>query len=141
MITDAQQYFSSSQALTATAASTNLIDLNVAGDLFPGEPLDVQINVNVAADFTTGDETYAFSLETDDNAAFSSPLTILSKTVAAGSLTLGSKVMLPIPNTAERYLRVKYTLGGTTPSVTTTAFLTPREAIDQQTRYPRAYSA
>ena len=44
MILDAQNQFSSAQALTATADSTNVIDLGVAREIGVGEPMCVLIN-------------------------------------------------------------------------------------------------
>lgn len=126
MILDKQLQFSDSQALTATAVATNVIDLGAARDIFSGEPMCVIMNVEVAADFTSANETYAFGIETDDNASLSSPTVLSSVTLAASVLTLKSVHIIPIPvATMERYLGFRYTLGGTTPTVTVSAHLIP----------------
>jgi hypothetical protein len=127
MYVDAQLLFSDAQAVTTDAASTNLIDLGVARNLFDGEPLCVVITVDVAADATTGDETYEFQIETDDNSSFSSATDLIAHTIAPAALSLGSVHVLPIPVGAavERYLRLNYNTSGTTPTVTVTAFLQP----------------
>lgn len=135
MILDAQQQFSDAQALTATADSTNYIDFGVDRDMGKGEPLAVVITVDTAADSTTGDETYAFAIETDDNTSFSSATTLVSRTIAAASLTAGSRHVIPLGYTNERYAQLVYTLGGTTPSVTVTAFLQPMSMIDSNDVY------
>ena len=84
MILDAQNQFSSAQALTATADSTNVIDLGVAREIGVGEPMCVLINLTVAADDGNGDETYVVELETDDNAAMSSSVILGSATILMG---------------------------------------------------------
>ena len=140
MILDSLLKFSDAQALTATADSTNVIDLSNDRDIGIGEPMGIVITVGVTADITTGDETYQFQLETDDNAAMSSSTIIGDVTVAAASLTAGDKVVIPLGHSNERYLQVLYTLGGTTPSVTVDAFLQPLSMIDGTVTYASGYS-
>ena len=53
MILDNQLVLSDAQALTATAASTNVLDLKAAGLYGNGEPLALVVWVDVAADGTT----------------------------------------------------------------------------------------
>lgn len=135
MFLDSQLQFSNAQALTATADSTNVVDLGVDQDIGIGKAMAVVITVGVAADFTTTDETYQFQVETDDNAAMTSSTIIGDQTVAAANLTVGDKVVIPIGFSNERYLQVVYTLGGTTPSVTVDAYLQPLTEIDGYTNY------
>ncbi len=63
MIRDAHNLFSDSQAVTADATGTNVIDLSVSNPLGVGEPMCVLFSVEVAADQTTGDEDYEFEVE------------------------------------------------------------------------------
>ena len=57
--------FSSAQALTATADSTNVVDLTQsARQIGAGQPMWVHFNVTVAADVANGDETYQFNIAT-----------------------------------------------------------------------------
>ena len=140
MILDSLLRFSAAQALTATADSTNVIDLSNDRDIGIGEPVGIVITVGVTADITTGDETYQFQLETDDNAAMTSSTIIGDVTVAAAALTAGDKVVIPLGHSNERYLQVVYTLGGTTPSVTVDAFLQPLSMIDGYVTYASGYS-
>lgn len=140
MILDAQLLFSDAQALTGTAASTNLIDLGVDRDIGSGQPLAVCIDVDVAADTTSGNETYQFDLETDDNSGFSSAVVLARRIIDKASLTAGTKWVMGLPNDNERYLRLNYTLGGTTPAITVTAYLIGREDIDKQANYASGFS-
>lgn len=115
--------FSDSQALTATAVSTNVVDLTTDRDIGPGSPIWWVVNVEVALDGTTGDETYVVTLQTDDNAAFSSATTIATITMTRGD-AVGKRYFVGIPSENERYLRVNYTLGGTTPTGTVSSWIT-----------------
>ena len=135
MYIDSLYEFSRAQALSASGASTNVIDLSSDRDIGPGRPLWVVIAVQVAADNTTGDETYSIALQTDDNAAFSSPTTIATVAPAAASLPAGARLVIGMPFANERYLRLNYTLGGTTPSITLNAFLTDQDPSSWQA-YP-----
>lgn len=155
MILDAQTQFSDSQALTATALSTNVYDLKVSGALGTGEAMAVVINIEVAADQTTGDEDYTFAVEFGSDAAMTTDLQeVAVRTYESGTptapaqnadlLVSGYKVVLPIPpsglDDVNRYLAVRYTLAGTSPSVTVSAYLTPQSAIDNYAAYANGYT-
>lgn len=138
MFIDSQLQFSSAQALTSTAASTNIVDLGVARNIQDGEAMTILVVPTVAADITTGDETYEFDVETATDAAFTSPVVVSKTTVAAALLTVGAKpIALPIPIgfAVLRYIRVKYVLGGTTPSLTASAYLEPSNLVEKRTIY------
>lgn len=131
MYVDAQMLLSDAQALTATAFSTNTIDLasmTPQRDPGVGEPLEVNIQVDVAADFTTGDETYTFQFVQSANANLSSPDILVQEVVLASALTAGAGFTIAIPQgrITKRYIGLQYTLAGTTPTVTVTAFVQPR---------------
>lgn len=128
MILDKELLLSDHQAVTATAASTNVIDLQGAnlGDQGPGEPLNLFAQVT-DANFTTG-TSIALAVQTDDDVAFGSPTTLfttpaiaLASLVAGYNFALGS---LPI-ELGERYLRFYYTVVGTMAAGTITAGITP----------------
>lgn len=123
---DSRLEFSDAQALTTTAASTNSIDLSSDRDVGPGRPMWVVISVDVAADDTTGDETYVVDLQTDDNSAFSSATSIAQITIARGTVA-GTKFVIGWPYANEQHVRLNYTLGGTTPTVTLSAWVTDQE--------------
>lgn len=155
MILDLQNQLSDSQALTATALSTNVIDLGVSNPLGVGEPMAVVFNVEVAADQGTGDEDYIFAVEVASNAAISTArqelgrLTFESGTPAAPFLDAdllvpGFVFALPLPvvpaSMGNRYLAVRYTLLGTTPSVTVSAHLVPIKNVPMAVLYPKGYT-
>ena len=143
MILDHSLVVSDAQALTATAGSTNVIDMSITGrKTGAGEPMAFVVFVDVAADVANANETYSFSIQTDDDVAFGSATTLFTVAIAGASLTAGSKHVLFIdPSwTFEAFARINYTLGGTTPSVTVTTALTPVCAIEAVTAYPNAYT-
>jgi hypothetical protein len=141
MILDAQNEFSDAQALTATAASTNLIDLGSDGNLGIGEPMAVVLLVDVAADDSDADETYSVAIQTDDNSSFSSAATVGTITITRGDAA-GTKyvALLPKDTSMERYVRLNYTLGGTTPTVTVSAYLQPANAVEAYVAYPDGFT-
>lgn len=132
MLLDKQNEFSDGQALTATALSTNVIDTlpgatnpnatqNLGG--FQGSFLIVQIDV--AAGGTA--PTLAVSLESDSTANLATSPTVhySSGTLEAAALTKGTLLIVPLPfGNYEKYLGLRYTLGGTSPTVTVSAFIT-----------------
>lgn len=141
MILDAYHLMSDAQALTATAASTNLIDLGADRNIGQGENMSIVILLDVAADFTSANETYSAAIQTDDNSGFSSATTVGTLTITGGDAA-GTRYIFTLPPTTsmERYLRINYTLAGTTPTVTLTAFLIPTDGIDKQVVYPNGYT-
>ena len=126
---------SNAQALTATADSTNVIDLSSDRDIGKGEAMAFVVSVGVAADVADADETYSFQLETDDNASMTSSTIVAGGAIAGASLTAGSIHAFPIATANERYLQGVYTLGGTTPSVTIDAWVAPLCDVDQYVTY------
>lgn len=122
MIADKQSQFSDAQAVTADAASTNVIDLGTA---YPGMGFgdfagNIVINCDVALGGTT--PTLVVQLQQDDNSAFDSAATILS-TASVSALAAGAQLVMAIPPglITERYIRLNYDVGGTSPTVTLTA--------------------
>ena len=126
---------SDAQALTATADSTNVIDLSSDRDIGKGQAMAFVVSVGVAADVADANETYSFQLETDDNASMTSSTIVAGGAIAGASLTAGSIHAFPIATANERYLQGVYTLGGTTPSVTVDAWVAPLCDVDQYVTY------
>lgn len=141
MLIDKQLQLSDAQAFSATGDGTNVIDASVARNLGDGQRMSLFIQVGVAADATTGDETYQFSLTTDDNASLSSDTTVETRTIARTALTAGSIHEIPIRQDAvfERYLGLVATLGGTTPSITISAWLGKSGSLPNVKTYPNGY--
>lgn len=135
---DAECLLSDAQALTATALSSNTYDTGAAGnELGEGEPMGVEITVDVAADLASGDETYRFSLVQSANADLSSSdelITTNTSFITKAILVAGYAIVLPLPPgmKTKRYIGVNYTLGGTTPSITVTARFGPLRTMGQK---------
>lgn len=139
MILDAQLLYSDAQALTATAVSTNIVDHGSDRNMGLGEPLSVLITVDVTAGGTS--PTVSVALQTDDNSGFASPAQVAATATLTGAqMTAGAKFVLPVPADAsfERYSRLNYTVGGTTPTVTLTATLLPTNMIQNESNYADA---
>lgn len=155
MIIDAQTLFSDSQALTATAVGTNVYDLSVDRSIGNGEPMAVVFSVGVAADQTSGDEDYTFDVEYASNAAQSTGRQLIGRRVFesgtpaapaqdADLLVAGFSFSIPIPPTtlaeSEQFLGIRYTLAGTTPTITVSAFLQPMSMVDAYNSYPDGFT-
>ena len=98
MYVDAQTQVSAAQAFTATAVSTNSIDMTtVDPDIAEGNPIGFGITVDVAADFTTTNETYVFDIIDDDDPALASAVILATMPVLALQLTLGRRLKMPVP--------------------------------------------
>src|SRR5581483_4988378 len=100
MYLDRLGLFSDAQALTASALSTNVVDFtNVTPkrQVGAGKPLWVIFSIGVAADFTTGDETYQFDLYTSAAANMSSPVNLGSRAIVASALTAGALIAMAVP--------------------------------------------
>jgi hypothetical protein len=155
MMIDAQHLFSNAQELTATALSTNVIDLSLDRGIGAGEPMAVVFTVDVAADQGTGDEDYTFAIEYGTNEAISTARQEVGRLIfESGSptapalnadlLVAGFQFAIPLPPSStdmtSRYIGVRYTLAGTTPTLTVTAFLQPMSMIDSRAYYASGYS-
>ena len=139
MFIDAQHLFSDAQALTATAASTNSIDLGSDRNIGVGEPMSVVITCDVAMGGTS--PTFIATLQADDNSAFSSAVSVIAcpqKTAIAA----GEQIVLPVPAAAmtARYIRLNYTMGGTSPTVTVTAHLMPSSMVQNYQSYADGFT-
>lgn len=120
MIFDMQTLLSDAQAITATAASTNTIDLGpiatgIVRDIGKGKPIPLRIQVVEAFNNLT---SLTIALQVDDNTGFASPKTVWSQVVVLADLIAG-KVIVPewvLRGTDERYMRLNYTVTGTAPT-------------------------
>ncbi len=113
MILDNELIFSDKQAITATAASTNVLDL---GSVDAGNSDNLFVSVSVDEGFTNL-TSLGIKLQSASNAAFTTPVdSSLSSTVLLADLTAGTEaVKAKLPFDLERYVRMYYTVTGTAP--------------------------
>ena len=133
MILDMQSLFSDDQAITANAASTNLIDLGamdtpplsstaLTRDVGKGTPIEILIIVTVAHGGTS--PTLVVTLQMDTADSFGSQTTVGTATELAGAAVGDRASIFFLPEgITERFIRLKYTTGGTNPTITVTAGL------------------
>ena len=117
MITDAENTLSASQVVTASAVSTNTLDLGPGAtrDIGSGEELNVYINVEQTVT-AAGAATVNFQLITSAAANLSSP-TIIGQTdaIPKASLPAGTEIVIPVPRSlinklGQRYFGLQYTV-------------------------------
>jgi len=146
---DNQLRLGTAQALSASGASTDYLDISKTRNIGDGEPLVMLFTVTVAADYTTTDEAYTFAVQCDDNTSFSSPTTLESRLFSLANanppgtyLKAGAQVALPIPPglSVEQYVRGYLTLGGTTPSITVTTDVVPQSMVPKTALYASGFS-
>lgn len=120
MIFSAQQIFSDDQAVTATAISTNVIDLGLPGTPFDavaplnqdiGKGAPVPILIQVTEDFTHATSSdMTVTLEVSAAAGLTSPVVLATETIAFADLVAGKQTFLQyLPNGADlQFLGVRY---------------------------------
>lgn len=137
-IRDNDNEYSRGQALTASAVSSDHINHRQQGRQPPrGTPMGVMITVKVAPDAAQGDETYTAKVEVDDASAFGSATQVGPTATIPRTAKAGDQFVIPLPpdGTFEKFSRVSYTLGGTTPTITVDAAFLPMWAIPQEAVY------
>ncbi len=120
MVLDKNTAFSEDQAVTVSAASTNILDLGALG-VTPhrGSQLlhnvghkNIPILIQVTEAFATL-TSLTIVVQSDDNSGFASPKSIISESVAVAELKAGySSVINKLPRIKERYVRIYYTVVG-----------------------------
>ena len=147
MFVDALLTMSDAQALTATAVSANTIDLGnptVKRDIGVGEPVVAVVTADVALGGTT--PTIACEFIQSANADLSSPDVLATSGTISGAAAFpaGKQIEVPIPagRITKRYVGMRYTMGGTSPTATVTAVLQPASMTSQPvpTNYAKGYS-
>lgn len=123
MILSANQLFSDDQAITATAISTNVIDLGVRGTPYDaaaaligdvGKGTPVPVLIQVTEDFATL-TSLTVTLETDAAATLDdAPVVLATEVIAVADLVAGKQTHMQfLPNgVTGRYLGVRYTVTG-----------------------------
>ena len=136
MLIDYNLQMSDAQSVTADAASTNVIDLGSDSDIGPGEDMKIVVSFDVAMGGTS--PTLAVQVQTDDNSSFSSASTIAtSRSIAAAAV--GDTLVMGLPDTNERYIRLNYDVGGTSPTMTVSASIV--KDAQQYQSYPNSANA
>jgi hypothetical protein len=112
MILDNETMFSKAQGpITATVASTGIIDLGGGGDTGPSERLSLFVTCNPPF---TGTGTLTIELQTADavsGGALSSPVTKAAYAVGNAALSAGGKLLSArLPHGMKRYARLNYVL-------------------------------
>jgi len=133
MIIDYNLQFSDAQSVTADAASTNIIDLGSDRDIGVGEEMKIALNFDVAMGGSS--PTLAVLVQTDDNSSFSSATTVLTSRSIADA-AIGDQLVLGLPDTNERYVRLYYDVGGSSPTMTVSASVV--KDAQQWSSYPNA---
>ena len=110
-------------AVTTSDISENVLDLgdttfNTLRNMGQGKPLYLVILVKDAVTRGAGAATVTFSLESDSTANLATSATVhwTSSAISKANLTAGTvvaRVALPVENTYERYLGVRYTVSAT----------------------------
>lgn len=140
MIFDQTLLFSDAQAITATAASTNIVDTLATGTVYGaaaalskdiGKGNRIPINIQVVEAFNNL-TSLTIDIQTAAAEGFGSPKTVVSQTIAAADLIAGKVSTLHfVPaGTDERFVRVNYTVTGTAP---TTGKVSAGIVVAQQT--------
>lgn len=124
MILDQENLFSNKQALLASAASTNIIDLGTTGTV-PGSSAPLKrdigkgVKIPLLVQVTTafaGATSLTIALQSSDDPAFSAGVTtLLSQQIPVAQLTAGARWALSVfpYGSTGRYLRLNYTVAGT----------------------------
>lgn len=126
MIRDHDLMFSLQQAITASAASTDIIDQGAAGDA-----LDNEMFLVVKTGLTNwgGCTSLQITLQTDsaDNFATAKVDLLTVPAIAVAALLKNTElVKVRLPQGTKRYLRLYYTIDGSNATTATLdAFLTP----------------
>lgn len=141
MYVDSQLLFSTAQAVTATAASTNSVDLGAVRDIGTGEPLYVVSIVTTAMTDAGSDSTLIVSLEGDSTTTFTPDGTDTLFTFPAVSAVGTTRIARLDPAMAAlqyRYIQLKYTpgAGGNLTTGSFTSFITNN--VDRYVSYADA---
>lgn len=109
MIIDKALQVSNEQAVTVTAASTDVIDF---GQVNPNSGLNLNTTLAITVDeaaAAAGAATVTFSIQDSaDNSTFAD--VAVTAAIGKASLTAGQQVLIPMPAKHRRYVRVYYTV-------------------------------
>lgn len=127
MLFDKQNLFSDAQAITADAASTNVIDFGapqtpqhaknaITRDMGKGRKPELRIQVVETFNTLT---SLTFSVQIDDAEGFGTLSTVSSHTATLAQLVAGYVVPIELMprGVNKRYMRLYYDVGGTNPTL------------------------
>lgn len=127
MIFSINQLFSDDQAVTATAISTNVIDLGLPGtpfdavaplnqDIGKGAAIPVLVQVTEAFNTLT---SLTITLEVSAAAGLTSPVVLATEVILLADLIIGKQMFnMVVPTGADlQFLGVRYTVTGTPPTL------------------------
>ena len=124
MLIDNTLILSEEQAVTATAASTNVVDQKAAGNAHTHAALVVRVDETVA-----GATAIKIALETSAASNFGTKKEVFGVSLAAAALTAGATVVkVALPLGLLRYIRGYYTVTGTGTAGKLSMFIT--DAVD-----------
>ncbi len=113
MILDEQGLFSDNQAIKASQASQNILDLGLREVSF-GTPVYLFIQVSEDFDNLT---SLSIKVQTSKDEAFSSPVDLIEQTVLLKDLKKGNVSSIKfLPKGNLGYVRLYYTVDGTAPT-------------------------
>ncbi|MBR0568366.1 hypothetical protein J5J83_19770 [Azoarcus sp. L1K30] len=110
MLIDKALQVSSEQAVTSSAASTDVIDFGQAN---PNSGMSGHLSAVITTDeaaTASGAATVTFSVQDSaDNSSFAD--VAVTAAIGKASLTAGAQIVIPMPIKHRRYVRVYYTVG------------------------------
>lgn len=127
---DSQAIFSDAQEITASAASTNVVEISKPNGKLSEVAFghDIPLLIQVVEDFV-GPTSLKVGVQTSDNEAFSSPETLVESTLLLADLKAGKKFPIKsVPAGNKGYMRLYYTVAGTATAGKITAGIV--DAID-----------
>ena len=127
MIFDRTLLFSNAQAITADAASTDVVDLGATGTVMfaasalirdIGRGAHVPLLIQVVEAFNNLTD-HRVIVQCDDNSGFTTPKNVVEQSIPLASLTAGKTFSITAipPGVDERYMRIYYDITGTAPTL------------------------
>lgn len=134
---DAQIQYCADQTLTATGDSANFINHREPELVSLGKQMAVLVVLKADPGASGSNETYSVKVQTDDNSSFSSPTDVTADVSIPRTSKKGDRFIVYIPKNVkmEKYSRLRFTLGGLSPSLTVDAFLTDADSIESWKAY------